>query len=82
MEQKIKAFAYLKEQLGEVLTMDLPATVTAKDILEKVALDYPQLAGEIKLSQVALRQCFMVEDQVYTLAANEEIALIPPVSGG
>lgn len=82
MKQNIKVFAYLKEQLGENVTIDLPEKVTAAEILKIMASNYPQLTNEIMLSQVALQQSFMMENKVYDLKSKEELALIPPVSGG
>jgi molybdopterin converting factor small subunit len=45
-----------------------------------MTVDYPNLAPLIAISRVAVNRSFATNEQ--TISGEEEIALIPPVSGG
>ena len=81
MKQSIKLFAYLAEQLGAEAEIQLPALIGKQIILENVAEAFPAAKPEIMECNVAINQAF-VSTEEYHLESVEEIALIPPVSGG
>ena len=76
MEVKIRLFAMLRERAGTgELTVELPAGARVRDALEAVG----SLANGLPLVMAVNRE-YAAEDQV--LEAGDELALIPPVSGG
>ncbi|HLQ40416.1 MAG TPA: MoaD/ThiS family protein [Tetragenococcus sp.] len=81
MEKKIKAFAYLGEKLQHEVQVDLPLQVSKAIILDKLQKQFPQFKQEIDECSVAINQGFAGEE-IYSVTEIDEIALIPPVSGG
>lgn len=81
MTQTIKLFAYLKDQLGEELTLSLPPVLDRESVVTAVAEAFPFYAQEILSCNVAIDQQFIYERSVDN-NQQLEIALIPPVSGG
>jgi molybdopterin converting factor subunit 1 len=78
---KILLFAAARQRVGAnsiELNIDVPTTVTA--LRRKIAEQYPDLAVLLVSSRIAANQKFM--DEEATLDGGEEIAIIPPVSGG
>ncbi len=82
MKLTVKLFATLKamaqtDQLVIELKDDLP---TVKDLLVEISIQKPELESSLKSVLVAVNKEFSFSEQV--IAANDEIALFPPVSGG
>jgi molybdopterin synthase catalytic subunit len=76
MEVRIRLFAMLRERAGAPeLTLDLPDGARVSDALERLG----GLADGMPLVMAVNRE-YAPEEQV--LAAGDELALIPPVSGG
>ncbi|MCD1258839.1 molybdopterin converting factor subunit 1 [Paenibacillus athensensis] len=82
MNITIRLFAGLAELLGgPVLQVELPqSSITADELKGHLAERYPEAAGRIEM-------CFFAKNQTYAagdepLGEQDEIALIPPVSGG
>jgi molybdopterin synthase catalytic subunit/molybdopterin converting factor small subunit len=76
MEVTVRLFAMLRERAGaSVVTLDLPEGARVGDALESLA----GLADDIPLVMAVNRE-YASEEQV--LGAGDELALIPPVSGG
>lgn len=74
-------FAMFREHIGKSEEqLEIPAGTTAGDIFEIVAGAYPALAGMRKSTLVMVNQEYAEANQL--LATGDEIALIPPVSGG
>lgn len=74
-------FAGLKQAAGtDTLTIALPADATAAALLNALAAAHPHLAGRLNQCRVAIDQAFVGPEHPVTGA--DEIALIPPVSGG
>lgn len=71
---KIKLFAYLRERHGETVSIEADATVG--DVLD--ALTAAGIGGDY--CRLAVNKAFAVRDLV--LVEGDELALIPPVSGG
>ncbi len=77
----ILLFALAKEQTRKssvAVTISLPTSV--RELKEKLASEYPALAPLIAISRFAVDRSFVNDDQ--TIHGKEEIAMIPPVSGG
>jgi molybdopterin synthase catalytic subunit len=76
MEVTIRLFAMLRERAGTPeLTLELPEGARVADALSRLAA----LAGDLPLVMAVNRE-YAPEDRV--LEAGDELALIPPVSGG
>jgi MoaE-MoaD fusion protein len=76
MRVRIRLFAMLRERAGtSELSLDLPDGARVRDALDAVA----DLAGGLPLVMAVNRE-YADEDAV--LAPDDELALIPPVSGG
>ena len=76
---KVKLFGITREIVGEpVLTMeDLPGSVG--QLVQTLKVSYPKMA-QLNSLLVAVNNEYAADDQV--LKVDDEIALIPPVSGG
>ncbi|MEK4662002.1 molybdenum cofactor biosynthesis protein MoaE [Priestia sp. FSL H7-0729] len=82
MKLTIQLFAGIAEHLNTSLLEfeyigDIP---TAADLKEKLSLAYPEAASQIKTSFLAVNQQYAPADTI--LSSEDELALIPPVSGG
>ena len=76
MEIEVRLFAALRERAGgPSVTLDLPPGARVRDALDEVS----DLADGVPLVMAVNRE-YASEDQV--LDAGDELALIPPVSGG
>jgi len=81
MQVRILYFALLRDRLGRAdQTLDLPDGSTAQDLLETLARESPVIAGARRSLQVAVNREMVPLS--HPLAADDEVALIPPVSGG
>ncbi|WP_079908364.1 molybdenum cofactor biosynthesis protein MoaE [Paenibacillus sp. 32352] len=83
MKLQIFVFAGLAEQLGgSVLTMEWEpeAVVTPALIKQRLADKHPEAAQALGQAFVAVNHSYAPDDQ--PISAQDEIALIPPVSGG
>lgn len=77
----ILLFALAKEQAGQssvVVSVLLPTSM--RELKERLASEYPALAPLIALSRFAVDRSFANDN--HTIHGKEEIAMIPPVSGG
>jgi molybdopterin converting factor subunit 1 len=74
-------FAILRERAGrDRETLDVPAATTAAELMDRLARLHPALAGLDGRVQVAVNRQMVPRSHV--LSDNDEVALIPPVSGG
>lgn len=82
MKIKVLLFAHLRE-LAETaqLQLDLPDNSSAQDLLNTLAEQSPSLAPALESSRLAINQSY-VQDLSQQLQETDEVALIPPVSGG
>jgi len=77
----ILLFAGLREAAGvDTLDIELPERATVADLLRELASTHEEIALQLAQCRVAVAQEFVGNDRV--LDEGEEIALIPPVSGG
>lgn len=77
----IKLFAIYQEvyQQSELIRT-IPEDITAKDILQQIIREKPELEPWIDITRFAVNLQFVSPD--YILQSGDEIAFIPPVSGG
>jgi molybdopterin synthase catalytic subunit len=81
VKHQVLVFAGIRARVGaDHLEIELPEEATVAELLAHVAATRPELAGPIGRCRVAVQQEFV--DPEHVLAAGDEIALIPPVSGG
>ena len=80
MHLSVRLFATIREAVGaSVITLDLPAGATVASLKEEMGARYPQLRG-LRQVQVAVNFEYAALDR--PLRENDDLALIPPVSGG
>jgi molybdopterin synthase sulfur carrier subunit len=79
MHCKIRAFGVTKDFLGGKETVIEITGETVGDLREELNRRYPQLLG-LRSLYIAVNSDYAEEDRI--LQATDEIALIPPVSGG
>ena len=81
MVYKVKLFALLKERVGSaVWEWDSPQPKKGSELLARFFADHPDLAGMGGVTRLAVNQSFRTDDPI--LQDSDELALIPPVSGG
>lgn len=81
MKYKVKLFASLKENTGlENWELESESEVKASELSEKFFKEHSELQNLAKGSRIAVNQSFCSEDVL--VHENDELALIPPVSGG
>ena len=78
---KVRLFARLREQAGtEIETLEMAAGSTLADVYEALRSNHSALEPDRKAVRAALNQEF--EDWSARVADGDEVAFIPPVSGG
>jgi molybdopterin synthase catalytic subunit len=81
MRVKILAFGMLRELLGNgTAPLDLPAGATVADVLERCRALAPEKDGLWSTVAVAVNEEYVRAG--HRLAEGDEVALLPPVSGG
>lgn len=81
MQVKVLLFASLKEQVGErSMSVYLPDAATVHDLLHALTERFPSIATRLNVAQVAVNEEYVTAATV--LHNGDEVALIPPVSGG
>jgi len=77
----VRLFARLSELAGTRETeVELGEGLTAGEIYGLLCRDYPQLAGLGEILRYAVNGEYVTA--VHPVGENDEVALIPPVSGG
>jgi molybdopterin synthase sulfur carrier subunit len=80
MKCTLKAFGITREIIGgRIVTMELPESQTVIELKRTLFLQYPRLAS-LRSVYIAVNQEYAEETML--LKEGDEIALIPPVSGG
>lgn len=80
MKCRIKAFGISKEIIGgKVLEVEVPEGYTVLELKNSLFQKYPSFSN-LKSLYIALNNEYADDHSV--LKADDEIALIPPVSGG
>lgn len=81
VQVKVLLFASFKEQVGErSVCVHLPDAATVHDLLHALRERLPSLAARLNVAQVAVNEEYVAPATV--LHHGDEVALIPPVSGG
>lgn len=82
MKMTIKLFAMVREIVGfDEITITVPnANPTVADLRANLLEQYPGLEALLPFSQVAINEEIATDDQ--PLQINDEIAILPPFSGG
>ena len=81
MTVRVLIFGVLADRTGKrELAVTLPEAATAADLLTKLAADYPDVAAMRGKLAVAVNMEYT--DAAHVLHEGDEMALIPPVSGG
>ncbi len=81
MRVRVLFFGMLKDLCGKASdALDLPDGSTVGDVLADYAAKFPQLKASLPSLATAVNQQYAGPDTV--LKSNDEIALLPPVSGG
>jgi len=78
---EVKLFAVAKQLAGQgSVTLDLPESVTIRELRAALAESVPQLADLLKHARFAVNAEYASDDT--RLPPGAEVACIPPVSGG
>ncbi|MCS7207746.1 MAG: molybdopterin converting factor subunit 1 [Dehalococcoidia bacterium] len=81
MRVTVRLFALYRERLGtDALILEVPEGARVADLLPVLTRLYPRLLPLVENTRVAVNLEFAELSQV--LQAGDEVALIPPVSGG
>lgn len=77
----VRLFARARDLAGiDAFDLELPAEATVAELRRRLAADYPALSGLLERSALAVANDFAEDSRL--LSANDEVALLPPVSGG
>lgn len=78
---RVQLFARFRDAFGSVaIAVELPEPAQVSDLRSRVAMMKPEIAALLARSQVAVNGEFVADE--LALQSVDEIALIPPVSGG
>lgn len=81
MTISIRLFAMLRETVGAgELPLELPAGATVSRAVESLVAKHPELGALVKRSACTVNLSRVSADT--TLNEGDELALLPPVSGG
>lgn len=81
MKVHLKLFAGVREIAGEDdVEFDVDEGTTAGGLWERLLADHPKLTAYTEIIQVAVNQD--VVDRSIKLQPDDEVAFLPPVSGG
>lgn len=78
---KVKLFAILRERVGESeITITVPSGITVNHLNSEILKKYPQLKSFSNKFVTSVNCKVTTGDTVIT--SRDEVALLPPVSGG
>jgi len=81
MKIRVRYFAMVRELLGRTEeTRDVADATTAGELYDAIAVDAPRIAGLKRSVMLMVNQEYVQAD--HQLQDGDELALIPPVSGG
>jgi molybdopterin synthase catalytic subunit len=81
MRINIKLFAILRDRAGtSEVALELPDGATVAEAAAKLAETFPTMRSLLERAAFAVNQSYSKADTA--LADGDELALIPPVSGG
>ncbi len=77
----VRYFASIRELIGKRSEIrDVSERTTAGDLVDTIVADYPAVEGMSRTSRIMVNHEYAERDRV--LSDGDEIAMIPPVSGG
>jgi molybdopterin converting factor subunit 1 len=77
----VRLFAIFREMVGmDHIALELPAGSTVSDLIQELSQRWPNLRSILKRSAIAVNQEYASAQR--PLMPGDEVALIPPVSGG
>jgi molybdopterin converting factor subunit 1 len=78
---RLRFFAALREIIGlEEMEKDVTEGTTAGRIFDELMDEYPRLRSYARVIQIAINQEFA--DRQRVVVSGDEVAFLPPVSGG
>ena len=78
---QFRYFAILRERTGrEAEAFELPAGATVRDARAAIAARHPEIEPLLSRIAIAVNRAVVADDHL--LSAGDEVALLPPVSGG
>ena len=81
MRVRVKLFAIVKERAGAgEVTLELPEQATVAAASAALKRDFPEIAGFLDRAAFAVNREYV--DAATHLREGDELAVIPPVSGG
>lgn len=81
MTIKIILFAGLRDLIGhQSISVQLPHSCSVKALLQELKNQFPTAENLINRSSIAVNHEYAEDD--FIISENDEIAIIPPVSGG
>src|ERR1700687_5477993 len=81
MQVRVLFFGMLKEMVGKSADLiDLPDGASVRDLLARYEVQNPRLKESLPALALAVNQQYAGPDT--KLSADDEVALLPPVSGG
>ena len=79
---QVLLFAGVREAAGtESVEFAIELPTTASEILDEIALQFPEAAALVRVSRLAVDGSYVSGDAAIE-SCDTELALIPPVSGG
>lgn len=76
---QVLLFAGLREKIGDSkIILPVEESITAQNLRETLYTSFPQINGDV--FQIACNEAFVKDD--FIIKDTDEVALIPPVSGG
>jgi molybdopterin converting factor subunit 1 len=81
MHIQVKLFALLREIAGtDTVALEVPEAANTAQALHELSQRHPALQPYLENVRLAIKMDFV--DETASLAENDELHLIPPVSGG
>ena len=81
MKVHLRLFAGVREIAGrEELELDVAQGTTAAGVWERLLTEHPKLSSYTEIVKIAVNQD--VVDRGVELQSDDEVAFLPPVSGG
>jgi molybdopterin converting factor subunit 1 len=78
---QLRLFAIFRETVGmDSLALELPAGSTVAALRQELSQRWPNLQSLLESSAIAINQEYASDQNI--LSHGDEVALIPPVSGG